>query len=165
MLKIYQDITLTIETPYTKFQHNPIIYVSPASISIFCPNWHIAKQVLSRHLLLSSNFLCHLTYTNHCHIPIFSSIFLLNLPQQISKVSIQREALWRKYKLGLSKWYKLFIVLYYAQITILHKISAQSTYPFEPSFNIHISARCGTLQSKCHPNSYIWAENLPRQSP
>ena len=83
-------------------------FVSPASISIFCPNWHIAKQVLSRHLLFSSNFLCQLTYTNHCHIPIFSSICLLNLPQQISKVSIQREALWRKYKLGLSKWYNFF---------------------------------------------------------
>ena len=152
-------------SPSSKLQLSQIIYVSPGSIYILWPNWHVAKQVLYRPLPLSSNFLCHLTYTNHCHIPIFSSIFLLNLPQQIYKVSIQREALWRKYKLGLSKWYKLFTIIYYAQITIVHKISAQSTYPFEPSFNIHISARCGTLQSKCHPNSSIWAKNLPRQSP
>ena len=41
-------------------------------------------------------------------------------------------------------------MLYYAQITILHKISAQSIHYFEPSFNIHIFVQRGTLQSKYH---------------
>ena len=164
-MKFIQCLHMPKLSPSSKLQLNQIIYVSPASILIFCPDWHIAKQVLSIPLRLPSNFLVNLPYPNHFHMPIFRSIFLLNLPQQISKVSIQREALWRKYKLELSKWYKNFTVLSYAQMTILHKISAQSIYSFKPSFNIHIFARCGTLQRKCHLGSSIWAENLPRHSP
>ena len=40
----------------SKLQLSQIIYVSPGSIYILWPDWHIAKQVLSRPLLLSSNF-------------------------------------------------------------------------------------------------------------
>ena len=63
-------------------------YVSPGSIYILWPDWHVAKQVLYRPLLLPSNFLGTLPYPNHCHVIIFRSIFLVNLPQKISKVSI-----------------------------------------------------------------------------
>ena len=61
------------------------------------PNWHVAKQVLSRPLLLPSNSLGTLPYPNHCHMIIFSSIFLVNLSREIYKVSTSREALWSKY--------------------------------------------------------------------
>ena len=69
----------------------------PGSIYILWPNWHVAKRVLYRPLLLPSNFSGTLPYPNHCHMIIFSSIFLANLSQEISKVSTSREALWSKY--------------------------------------------------------------------
>ena len=81
----------------SKLQLSQIIYVSPGSIYILWPNWHVAKQVLYRPLLLPSNFSGTLPYPNHCHMIIFSSIFLVNLSREISKVSTSREALWSKY--------------------------------------------------------------------
>ena len=92
-MKFIQFLRMTKLSPYSKFQLNQIIYVSPGSISILWPDWHIAKQVLSRTLLLPSNFLVTLPYPNHCHMIIFSSIFLVNLSQEIPTVSILREAL------------------------------------------------------------------------
>ena len=80
-------------SPSSKLQLSQIIYVSPGSIYILWPNWHVAKQVLYRPLLLPSNFSGTLPYPNHCHMIIFSSIFLVNLSREISKVSTSREAL------------------------------------------------------------------------
>ena len=48
-------------------------------------------------LLLPSNFSGTIPCPNHCHMIIFSSIFLVNLSREISKVSTLREALWSKY--------------------------------------------------------------------
>ena len=78
--------------------------------------------------------------------------------------SVQKNTLWRKYHFGMSKWYQFSTVLSYAQITILHQISAQSIHYFEPSFNIRIYVQCGTLQSKYHLGSSFWAEILWRRS-
>ena len=89
-MKFIQFLHMPKLSPSSKLQ-------SPGSISIILPDWHIAKQVLSRPLLLPSNFLGTLPYPNHCHMIIFSSIFLVNLSQEISKVSTSREALWSKY--------------------------------------------------------------------
>ena len=83
-MKFVQFLHMTRLPSSSKLQLNPIIYVSPASISIFWPDWHIAKQVLSRPLLLPSNFLGSLSYPNIWHMPIFSYICLVNIPQQIS---------------------------------------------------------------------------------
>ena len=80
-------------SPSPKLQLSQIIYVSPGSIYILWPDWYVAKQVLSRPLLLPSNSLGTLPYPNHCHMIIFNSIFLVNLSQEISKVSTSREAL------------------------------------------------------------------------
>ena len=90
-----------------------------------------------------------------CNLPTpnLSSFHSSNFSRQFSQVSVHRRALWRKYYFGMSKWYQFSTMLSYAQITILHKISAQSIHYFEPSFNIHIFVQCGTLQSKYHLGS------------
>src|SRR5215216_6081831 len=87
-MKFIQCLHMPKLSPSSKLQLNQIIYVSPASIFIFYPNWNIAKQVLFIPLLLPSKFLVNLPYPNNCHIPIFNSICLVNLPWKISKVSI-----------------------------------------------------------------------------
>ena len=95
--EIYTVFHMPKLSPSSKLQLRKIIYVSPGSIYILWPNWHVAKQVLYRPLLLPSNFSGTLPYPNHCHMIIFSSIFLVNLSREISKVSTSREALWSKY--------------------------------------------------------------------
>jgi len=96
-MKFIQFLHMPKLSPSSKLQLSQIIYVSPGSIYILWPNWHVAKQVLYRPLLLPSNFSGTLPYPNHCHMIIFSSIFLVNLSREISKVSTSREALWSKY--------------------------------------------------------------------
>ena len=84
-MKFIQFLHMPKLSPSSKLQLSQIIYVSPGSIYILWPNWHVAKQVLYRPLLLPSNFSGTLPYQNHCHMIIFSSIFLVNLSQEISK--------------------------------------------------------------------------------
>ena len=92
-MKFLQCLHMPKLSPFSKLQLSQIIYVSPGSIYILWPNWHVAKQVLYRPLLLPSNFSGTLPYPNHCHMIIFSSIFVVNLSREISKVSTSREAL------------------------------------------------------------------------
>ena len=96
-MKFIQFLHMPKLSPSSKLQLSKIIYVSPGSIYILWPDWHVAKQVLSIPLLLPSNFLATLPYPNHCHMIIFSYIFLVIFSEKISKVSILREALWSKY--------------------------------------------------------------------
>ena len=128
-MKFIQFLHMPKLSPSPKLQLSQIIYVSPASIFIFCPDWHIAKQVLSIPLLLPSNFLVNLPYPNHFHMIIFSSIFLVNLSQEISKVSTSREALWSKYYLGLPKWSENLPRHNLTYVTYLHQIWDHFIHP------------------------------------
>ena len=144
-MKFIQFLHMPKLSPSSKLQLSQIIYLSPGSIYILWPNWHVAKQVLSRPLLLTSNSLGTLPYPNHCHMIIFSSIFLVNLPRQISKVFVHLEALSRKYLFYISKWHEIYKVPSYAQIITLLQTAAQSNHLCEPKFNLYFMdklARC-----------------------
>ena len=58
-MKFIQFLHMPKLSPSSKLQLSQIIYVSPGSIYILWPDWHVAKQVLSRPFLLPSNFLGH----------------------------------------------------------------------------------------------------------
>lgn len=49
-MKFLQYLNVPKLSSSSKFQLNPIIYVSPVSITIFCPDWHIVKEVSLWHV-------------------------------------------------------------------------------------------------------------------
>ena len=107
--------------------HPPII------LFLFCPNWHFAKQVLFTFIQLTPNFLDIFSCPNNCLMPKFNSICLVNIPEQIFKVPVWGKWLWRKYKLGISKWVEILQGPSYDQIMTLHQIWAHVTHLCEPS--------------------------------
>ena len=82
-----------------------------------------------------------LYYPNHCLMTIFNSIWLVNLPRQISKVFVHLEALWRNYLFYISKWHEIYTVPSYAQIINLLQIVVQSNHLCEPRFNLYFMAK------------------------
>ena len=94
---------------------------------------------------LPSEFLGTLSYPNYYRMTKFSFICLANLPQQISKVFVHLEALWRKYLFYISKWHEIYTVPSYAQIITLLQIAAQSNHLCDTKFNLYFMdklARC-----------------------
>ena len=66
-------------------------------------------------------------------MPKFNSICLVNIPELFFKVPVWGKWLWRKYKLGISKWVEILQGPSYDQIITLHQIRAHVTRLCEPS--------------------------------
>ena len=49
-MKFLQCLNVPKLSSSSKFQLNPIIYVSSVSVTIFCPDWHIVKEVSLWHV-------------------------------------------------------------------------------------------------------------------
>ena len=163
-MKFIQFLHMPKLSPSSKLQLSQIIYVSPGSIYILWPNWHVAKQVLYRPLLLPSNFSGTLPYPNHCHMIIFSSIYLVRLSQEISKVSTSREALWSKYWLGLPKWSKNLPAHDHTYVTYLHQFWAHFIHPISltsfPNF-LSIEEHCEGSTTLACTNSIHFLQCFP----
>ena len=130
----------------------------------FCPKWWFEKEVSFIFARLTPNLLDIFSYPYNCPMPKFNSICLVNIPEQFFKVPVWGNWLWRKYKLGISKWVENFQGPY-DQIMTLHQIWAHVTHPCEPSFKSLFLGQIFTLWSNYILYCFIIVANLPGHDP
>ena len=110
--------------------------IQPVSLNIF-PNILFSREHCEGStIFVYPNFMKFLQFLNVTKLSS-SSKFRLNQSSMWAPFQlpffIQIGTLWRKCHFGMSKWYNFFTVPSYAQINIIHQISAQSTIHLIPA--------------------------------
>ena len=123
---------------------------------LFCPKWHIVKQVLFSFSQFTSNSLDTFSCPYHFHMPKCNLIFLVIISLWFSKVSIQKEALWRRCKLGISKWVAILHDPSYHHIIALHQSRAHVMPAWELIFNSLILSKISVWEASIFYLAPLW---------
>ena len=123
---------------------------------LFCPKWQNVKQVTFIFSQLTSNSLDTFSCPYHFHMPKCNLICLVIISLLFSKVSIQKEALWRRCKLVISKWVAILHDPSYHHIIALHQRRAHVMPPCELTFNSLILSKILVCEASIFYLAPLW---------